>query len=319
MRFLVPQGIGDSVWALHKVQSVRDALAPDEPIDIFLACGDASSLLETRALDFVRRFPFVSSAEMKLGGIHRSPPITARGLYNYIDDGIYDAAGESLCTLIPNAALERGVPLDRWLPQYPINWNIFDGFRIDANERAYATRLHAAIGDYAVFYPGPLNGNTLNGHNRNALWTPAEWRELGRRVHAEFHLPIVVVGAPYDASYYDSFLGPSLNGDSSHWTNLIGATNLGELYSVTSRAKFVISYQAGVGIVSTYLGTPTGIFWRPNGDSISPDSYLSFDEGMASAWVPPAAFLSRTHLPLIYRKHGVDYIMDQVRERGWAA
>jgi len=80
----------------------------------------------------------------------------------------------------------------------------------------------------------------------------------------------------------------------------------------------VISYQAGVGIVSTYLGTPTAIFWRPYGDSISPQWILSFDERMASAWVPPATIEAGKHLPLIYGRHGIQHIVSEIRRRGWA-
>jgi hypothetical protein len=317
MKFVLPTGIGDSVWALHKIQAIRDKLDPGGTIDIFLVGGD--NLLDSRALDFVRRFTFVNSARMVAFHLHKPGTWTRPdGTYDYIDDGMYDFGGERYCVLIPNAALERGERLESWLPHYAIDWNIFDHFRITNGEREFADNLHARIGDYAVFYPGPLAGNTEDGHNRNALWKPQDWVALGRRMHNELGLRIVVVGAPYDASYYEWQLGPALNGDITYWDNLIGATNLGQLWSVTSRAKFCISYQAGVGIISTYLGTPTAIFWRGYGDSLSSSRFISFNEKMASAWVPPRILESGKHLPLIYGRHGVEYIWREIRERGWA-
>jgi len=318
MNFLVPQGIGDIVWALFKIQSIRDVLDPGGTIDVRIACGGTSAI-ETRALDFVRRFSFVSSAEMFVcRGLGNNPAIQPDGRYNYVIDGWYEYDGVRYCALIPNRTLEAGERLESWLPHYPINWGIFSQFRITDAERRVADRLADKLGDYAVFYPGPLMGNTTSGHNRRSIWSPKDWRDLGRRVHDEFHLPIVAVGASYDASYYDILLRPMLNGDSQQWTDLIGGTSLGELWSITSRAKFVVSYQAGVGIVSTYLGTPTAIFWRAHGDSISPEFYLSFDERMASAWVPPAMIASGSHLPLIYGRHDVGYILREVRDRRWA-
>ena len=309
------------MWALHKVEAVRDALDPGGRIDIALA-GSDEVYLERRALDFVRRFDFVDSVEMRTFQIMAEQWLSADGRYNYIEDGWYDFSSvDGLemrhCALMPNGPLERGVRLESWLPQYAINWNIFDHFRLTPDERAFGAILHVQLGDYVVFYLGPLHGNTDNGHNRNALWGPADWLDLGRRIRREFGLRVVVVGAPYDRTYYELFVRPSLNGDGGDWLNLIGRTDIGRLFSVTSHARFVISYQAGVGIVSTLLGTPTGIFWRPAGDSISPGCYLSFDERMASAWVPPTRIADGKHMPLIYGRHDVDYIVSEARRRGW--
>lgn len=323
MKFLLPQGIGDSVWALHKIQSVRDVQAPGEPIDVFLTCSDRNAL-QDRALDFIRRFSFVNSAEMRLNygllnnyGVDR-PPFTPGGYWDYIQDGMYEFNGERYCVLIPNAPLERGIRLENWLPQYTIDWDIFSRFHLTSKEIAYGERIRSRIGPYAVFYPGPLHGNTVEGHNRNMLWRPAEWVDLGERIHREFGLNLVIVGAEYDHDYYSHMIAPRLNGASSHWIDLIGRTTIGELFSVTSNAKFVISYQAGVGIVSTYLKTPTALFWRPRGDSISQAGFLSFEEEMASAWVPPSILESGSHLPLIYGRDKVPAIMDNIKSRRWA-
>jgi hypothetical protein len=317
MNFLLPQGIGDSVWALHKIQSVRDKLAPSAPIDVMLSCGERN-ILQDRAMDFIRRFDFVNSVDMREGWEIREEPIFhPAGYWNYIKDGMYRFRDEVACVLIPNAALERGIRIEQWLPQYDIDWNIFDHFHITTEEQAVGEKLRRRLGPYAVFYPGPLGGNTFEGHNRNMLWKPEEWVALGERIHHELGLPIVAVGASYDYDYFEYFITPRLNGASFYWTNLIGETSLGELFSVTSHAKFVISYQAGVGIVATYLRTPTAIFWRERGDSISNHGFLSFENEMASAWVPSAIIESGAHLPLIYKRHGVDYIMSEIKRRGW--
>lgn len=323
MKFLLPQGIGDSCWALTKIQSVRDTLAPGEPIDVYLTCSDRTPL-QDRALDFIRRFDFIHSAEMRLNyGLLNMvsddrPPFTPGGYWNYISDGMYDFKGERYCVLIPNAPLERGIRLEQWLPQYSIDWNIFSHFRITPQERAYGDMVRSKIGPYAVFYPGPIDGNTREGHNRGMLWKPTEWVSLGERVHQDLGLSIVAVGAQYDYDYYRHMLAPRLNGASSHWIDLIGRTSLGELWSVTSNAKFVISYQAGVGIISTYLGTPTAMWWRRRGDSISSAGFLSFEEEMSAAWVPPTTLESGKYLPMIYGRETVTDIMGEIESRGWS-
>ena len=319
MKFILPTGIGDSVWGLHKCQAIRDAKDPNGPIEIYLVGADTG--IDSRALDFVRRFDFVNHSAMKSIALHAGSMFRPDGTYNYIEDGWYefDGAGtEKYCVLIPNAALEHGIRLEDWLPHYEINWNIWRHFKIDYIERVHAQEVYDQIGPFCVFYPGPLNGNTRDGHNRNAIWKPQDWVELGRRIHKEFGLHILVVGAHYDASYFDMLLEPELGHDKSYWTSVIGKTNLGELWALTGMSRFVISYQAGVGIISTYLGTPTGIFWRQHGDSINPHVLLTFNNAMASAWVPPAILKVGTHLPLYYGRDSVDSIQNEIRTRGWA-
>lgn len=314
MKFLLPQGIGDSVWALHKIESVAMRLGLDE---IHVCLSGNEGVVDSRALDFVRRFSFVSSARMRSIGILHSPAWREDGCWNYVDDGIYEIEGERYCALIPNAALEHGIRLEDWLPHHRIDWDIFSRFHQTPKECRFGQRLREDIGPYAVFYPGPLGGNTVEGHNRGMLWHPSQWLALGNLIHEAFGLAIVCVGARYDRGYFDCFLAPLLPDASCHWVDMIGETSIGELYSVTSNACFCISYQAGVGIVSTYLGTPTAIFWRPQGDSISSHGYLSFSEAMASAWVPPSILASGGHLPLIYGKHDENYIYQEIRNRQW--
>jgi hypothetical protein len=48
MKFLLPQSIGGSVWALHKVQGVAEAHG-DPLVEIYLACQENSEV-ERRAL-----------------------------------------------------------------------------------------------------------------------------------------------------------------------------------------------------------------------------------------------------------------------------
>jgi hypothetical protein len=315
MKVLLPTGIGDSVWALTKIQAIRDKLDPGGSIDVSLV--GSKDKVDSRALDFVRRFSFINNVDMKPYSIQAyGPRVHPDGTYNYIEDGDYTFDGEHYIVLVPNRVLEQGIRLENWLPHHAIRWEIFQDFHIEADERSKAAGIHENVGDYVVFYPGPLAGNTVEGHNRGPIWKPEDWVELGRQIHEEFGLHIIVVGASYDLRYYQIMLEPLLNG-LDYWTSVIGQTNLGELWALTDQSKFVISYQAGVGIISTYRETPTAIFWRPHGNSISASDYLTFDERMASAWVSPKVLDAGTHLPLIYGRHGVDYIMSEVRQRRW--
>lgn len=308
MNFLVPQGIGDSIWALLKVQSI----AAGEPINIFIACIDKNNSAEARSLDFVRRFKFVNSAEMyemPMNGnagcvLQSGPPADEDGLYRYISEETVLPGIDYI--LIPNGSLERGIRLEDWQPGYDTNWKVMDDFSFD-------TPL-VSIENYVVFFMSSAESNTISGHNRNGIWSPLDWVELGECIQEELGCKIVVVGASYDRSYYSDYVQPLLN---YQWIDLIGQLGIGQTYSTIKGARFVISYQSGIGIVANYMGVPAGIFWRAKGDSISPHSYISFDERMAEAWVNPVMIEQGKYLPLIYGRHGVEYIVDEIKKRAW--
>jgi len=318
MRFLIPQGIGDAIWALMKVEDANRQLDPGGRLEVYIACMDEKSIPEKRALDFVSRFKFVDFVSMYAvrkrgqGGAALLPGdiVTKEGYYRYLPDGSTDYQGID-CVLLPNAALERGIRLEDWLPQFTINWNVMDSFRFRDEETREAEKIESP---YVVFFMGSLDGNGIAGHNRDSVWTPENWVELGERIMDRCGVDIAVVGGKDDRSYYEKKVAPLLR---RPWIDLIGDRSIGLTYGITRRARFMISYQSGMGIVTNYFGTPVGIFWRAKGDSISPYHYISFEESMASAWADPAMIATGKHLPLIYGRHGVDYIMEQIEKRNW--
>jgi hypothetical protein len=118
--------------------------------------------------------------------------------------------------------------------------------------------------------------------------------------------------------YYDYYVAPEVKKfPQKHWINLIGKLGIGGTYAIIKRARFTISYQSGIGIFASYLGIPTGIFWRAKGDSLNPECYISFEEAMSSAWVNPKMLASGRHLPLIYGRHHVEYICKEITDRKW--
>jgi len=317
MRYLIPQGIGDVIWALLKVEDINRQLRGGS-IDIRIASIDPNYAPECRALDFVTRFSFVNSAEMyampRLGqtGAVLLPGEVAdeNGYYRYIADGASELPGIDF-VLMPNAALERGIRLENWLPQFAVNWDVMEQFKFLPGEDDEANELPKP---FVVFFCGGLDGNTIAGHNRNGIWKPEDWVELGERLMDRFGVSIVVVGGDADRSYYDEKIVPVLK---RPWVDCIGDRSIGQSYAIIRQARFMISYQSGMGIVSNYFGVPVGIFWRARGDSISPYSYVSFQESMASAWADPAMISSGRHMPLIYGRHDVNYIMSEIDHRKW--
>ena len=330
MRVLVPQGIGDSVWSLLKVESLMRQLGGRRPLTVLLNCHDPNDPVECRGLEFVKRFAFVDSAGMCQIGINAPGPRTDEdGRYRYVRSGPIPERGIDYF-LGSNEPMERGVRLEDWLPEYPVRWDALDDFRFTHGEIREAERLKARWGGYAVFFMGSESGNTAAGHNRGGLWRPEQWAELGERIldlkQVDFNGGreeigrIVVVGAEYDRSYWERHVQPLISAGSgweNGWESAIGRWGIGQTFAVCRGARFVVSYQSGIGIASHYLGVPTAIFWRQEGDSISPYDHVSFDERMASAWARPDYAAAGKHLPLFYGRHDVEYIMGEIKRRGW--
>jgi hypothetical protein len=315
MKFLVPQGIGDSIWALTKVQSIAESFG-DKTIDIVINVG-SSDVRECRAMDFILGFDFVNTFGMKRVDIIQPPReilTDVDGHFRYIPDGPDSVKGIDW-TLMPNAAMERGIRLEDWLPEYKTNWNVMEHFKITQLASRRGLEIENSLGQYCVFYMGPLVGNTKAGHNRGPIWKPEDWIALGKFIQEELRLGIVVVGAEYDKSYFQEYIHAYRDSDS--WLDLIGRTGIDETYSIISKSRFVVSYQSGIGIVAEYLRIPTAIFWRQKGDSISDEFYGSFDEKMNGAWSPPDMIASGKHMALYYGRHDVKYICDEIVRRGW--
>jgi ADP-heptose:LPS heptosyltransferase len=218
-------------------------------------------------------------------------------------------------TLMPNAAMERGIRLENWLPSYKTNWDVMKHFKFTDLAQRRAFDIKNLLGEFCVFYMGPLIGNTKEGHNRGPIWKPEDWIALGNFIQEELGLGIVVVGARWDESYYNEKI---CAGDPiPSWLDLIGTTSMDEVYAIISKSRFVISYQSGIGIVAEYMGIPTALFWRQKGDSLSSMFYASFDEKMNGAWSPPDMIASGKHMALYYGRHDVKYICDELVGRKW--
>lgn len=310
MRFLIPQGIGDVLWALLKIQSVAKTIG-DGNIDVFVTHLE-SDHRESRAMGFLKRFDFIRSVG-KLPVPISLPGAVAdeQGYFRYIKDG--PRFGEVDYALMPNTPLERGIRIENWLPEFETNWKIMDDFLFKNSELRYVGG-HCRYDEYCVFFLGSEAGNTTSGHNRGPVWKPEDWMNLVHGVKMMYPgLRVLIVGADYDLSYYTKYIEPQVSG----WENMIGSLPIGSTIALLQKAKFVISYQSGIGVAAAYMGVPTGMFWRAKGDSIIKDIYVSFEEEMASAWVPPEMLSEGKYMPLIYGRHGVNYILGQLQDRSW--
>ena len=309
--FLLPNGIGDTMWALTKIRSVAAANGrPADAVEITLA-GNSGREVDRRSVPFLKRFPFVKDVRVSDISIleDKESPTDARGRYRYRPDGPLG----NYHVLAPNKALEEGRRLEDWLPEYPTDWGVIDEFDWSGTERGW--RIAKAIEPFAAVYLGPEAGHCDEGHNRGWLWEPKHWIELCRALKEEHGLNVAVVGAEYDRSFYERYVKEGLEKEGQRWVDLIGRLEIGETFRLLRESRLMVSYQCGLAIVLHYLGGKVVSWWRPDGDSCHGSRKVCFDNRMKDSWQRPG--WEHNWLGCLYRKETVADILDEIEKRGW--
>jgi ADP-heptose:LPS heptosyltransferase len=271
------------------------------------------------------RFGFVDDMVTSKFQVHANTPMDDRsGHLNYIPSGpvAVDGRDEFDYRLIVNTYLEHGQGYDRvcealGLLEEDLDFDFFSDYDEKPEDMAAVDKvLHHVGQDYVVFYYGAEVDNTIGGLNRDEIWKPEDWNRLGRMVHEEFGLKIVVIGAPYDTSYANRILGA--NRDTFYY-NAIGELDITETLALIQRSKFVVAFPAGVGIVGPYMRVPTVIFWRPKHMSYHVmHDRAGFRPEFATNWVPEPVLKAGGYYPAWYGEDTPDTIMEAVRKGGWA-
>lgn len=303
----VPPGIGDSLWAMVKVQ---DIMRQDEATDLIVCMQETQP---ARGKEFIDRLGFVSECSYKSFSIHQQGEfyILPNGHWNY-SGGPGGAMRNYMgmdWLLMPNTPLERGEPLDTWLPEYAANWNVMkDHFQFLPTDDLVADRVSSQLKGrgWVTFFLGGRGANgmldengryhTVSGKNRARRYTKRDWEkfhysealwrqdidvrpvwlleywiELARKIVEDEGLGIVLVGAnwPEDREYAQLFVEfwAKSGGDPAAVVNVVGGTHVAEAFRVTMGGKSLFSFQSGIGVGSEYLGVKTAIWWRADGDS----------------------------------------------------
>lgn len=314
----LPPGLGDAVWSITKIQ---DIVKQHGYKDVYVCVKDTDL---NRSQEFLKRFDFITDVIYENFRIHPEgePEINTDGTYNYIKNSIVhdDANGIHKYYIICNNFLERGMRLENWLQEYETNFNVADNWKFKSCDIDYLKNVMKHIDSpYCVFYIGPLLGNTVDGHNKENLWSIEDWIKLGDLINKTLGLQIIIVGAPYDKSYVRLFYEYLNDDQKQYYTDLVGKTGVGDLYAICKASKFVISYQSGVGIFSVYMKIPTTLWWRPYGNSLStyPHYYISFYNEMAAAWAPHDMLNKGLYCPQHYLDSTPEQLLSNIIKYDW--
>lgn len=306
VRVAVPPGIGDSLWAVAKMQSMMASYPDGSQLHVSVCRGEPK-----RSKEFLERFDFINSVSYTHWSCVEADSLQPDGTVNYAKTG-RDWHHEFDWILVPNATLERGERLETWQSEWTTNWDVMDHWRFSGKELSTAIFFKRRLKRYAVFYASSMLHNTTSGHNRNGLWTLLDWKYLVRHIQST-GVAAVLIGAEYDRDYADALYEFGITFD----IDAVGELSIGETLAVIRMASCGVYFQSGLGVVSAFLRVPTAMWWRQHGDSIVPDGYQTFDERMATAWVAPQNLHDGIYMPLYYGRETPTQIVREIISRGW--
>jgi hypothetical protein len=318
----IMSGIGDAVWSFVIQEAVRRKYGADA---LLYHVNDSGDGRRKRSNNMLARFNFVDDMVTSKFQIHADTPMDDRsGHLNYMPSGpvTVDGRDEFDYRLIVNTYLEHGHSYARvcealGLDEGDLDFDFFRKYREQPEDMRAVNKVLNYVGeDYAIFYYGAEVDNTIGGLNRDEMWKPEDWNRLGRMVHEQFGLKIVVIGAPYDVSYANKILGAN---EDTFYFNAIGQLDITETLALIQRSRFVIAFPAGVGIVGPYMRVPTVIFWRPKHMSYHVmHDRAGFCPEFATNWVPEPVLERGGYYPAWYGSDTPETIMAAIERGGWA-
>ena len=316
-------GIGDALWSAVFIPALMRKFEKKAVRLLVHYNGDHRS---GRSFDLLKRLSYVRDVVPFRFSIHHPVPVNQEGQYRYMYSAGPAAGAQRRSfdyALIVNTFLERGWSMEQIaalldLDSAHLDWSPFSHFEWRDEDSKIADDLAQRWGDYAVFYLGADTDNTVAGLNRGGLWRTFDWVSLIKRTHDRTGKKIVIIGAPYDLSYFKRVFDNGADAVLDACVNLIGMLDLPETLAVMKKASFMVGFASGMPISAAYLRTNTAIFWRPQELSMSaiwPNH--GFHREFATNWVPRDMLESRRYLDLWYTKDTPEGIVRRMEDAKW--
>lgn len=246
-KLLLPPGVGDVYWPLVKTQSFLEKEGVKGPVDVYVAAPRAKAYnSHARSFPFIEMFPFLhSTGEVKFArrsGMWKEAYLTqGRTIFRDVIDCDY--------FITWNGYLRAGKTLEEVDPEYECKWDL-PRF-ISLEEDQFKSKCEKEYGDYIVFYfifTG-TNGLILKHFNLDDIANSI--KEICEKTKCK----PVIVGANWDNDDIDlGKLVKKLPGDA---VNLIGETNIEQVFGLMRGSKAVVGMNSGITIMSAVFGVKT--------------------------------------------------------------
>lgn len=324
----IAPGIGDALWSFMFIPALLKKLG-QKRVNLIACDAEDQGVVRKRSYNMLERFGFVEKVIPFNFRMHPEQIVDPEtGCYNYIPLGKNEITDDNPFdySYIVNGELERGKSLEEIakelnLDPKDVTTDVFSDYKVFPEDEVIANKLLSLNPKgYIVLYFGPLKGNTEENFNRGELWKTYDWYVLSKLLHDIWKLPIVIIGAHYDLSYYNKFLQEIPDYDSANsFVNLIGVTSLPETIALLKKAYCVVGYTCGMPITSTYLGTRTAMFWRPQNLSLSKHlKKHGFSKEFCFNWVPKKMVEENRYITLWYSEDDGYSVFEKMVLAGWS-
>jgi ADP-heptose:LPS heptosyltransferase len=317
----IMSGIGDAVWSLVLAKAMMKRYGV-KAIDLIV--HDSADHRRKRSNALLERFGFVRNVEGARFDVHAAPPMNDRtGHINYVASGPAPLQRNEPFDyrLIFNTYLEHGDSYQEICEKYgldkaDINYDFWNEYREEPEDLGGMDRLRSQLGnEFIVVHFGAKSDNTEVGLNRGGIWSKKDWIELCDGLYKKYNLKIVVVGAAYDLEYAREVLNETR---ADYFVNTIGQLDIVETIALMKRARFIVSFPSGIGIIGPYMGVKTLIFWRPQHLPYHPlHENSGFHKGFATNWVPPSVLKSKAYIDAWYSIDTPKTILQEITSRKW--
>lgn len=248
---LLPPGIGDSYWSITKLQAFlkREKLALP---DVHVACNrDMKHNGHKRAFPFLEMFPFLNAT----GETHNTEAEKEIWKEAYAQEGRTIFKNVLGCDyfISYNGHLRIGAQMEELDPDLETDWT--PPMFISLEQRRFKQDAEAKYGKYIVFY--------FIFQGTYTYWVKQfgvdKLVDFIRQTCREAGATPIFVGAQWDAE--ENTLN-KLKREIPNAVDLVGKTNVQQLFGLLRGAELVVGYPSGLSIISTVLGVKTLILWN---------------------------------------------------------
>lgn len=242
----MPSGVGDTYWCLTKLRSFRER----NRLRHVTLCVKESTF--ERASAWGEMVDFVDAVEVRAFN-----PNVALGL------GFGNAQGRYGIDYVlwPNAVLDRGERIERWLPNY-------------ATDLAFPVKTAPGVEGAVVLYASSIRMHRSCFPQMERDY----WPRVARHVFDRFGVPPVVIGAGFDRDYSSRLAWLSPVDDQ------VGNTTLPEVAGILQRARLVLGVISGMTILANHFRVPTVALCPDKYHRSFPRTWIARGTPYATVW-----------------------------------
>jgi len=273
-------GIGDSHWAMTKMQSFKEKLAIDE-----LKVVVRRDPVHHYTADFLKMIPFIDEIVAHPSGLNYMP------LYNKDAPAAITKEVDGCDYMVDPGALMwlKGTLLEDILPNYDTNFHYPIVFPKSARQEA--TRIKKENkGKVVIFFASSIMSN--NDWNKGA-WSVKNWVALAGRIFKHTGVRPILIGAEWDKTYAELIRGADTENVIQY---RVGEMGIEQTLCLLREANLVVAFPCGIPIMATYFGIPTVMFWPLRGIS----RRERFDPAFQFTWAPPESRNNGRYIPAAY-------------------